>query len=246
LGYCLAETENFMNHFLSMPAIGMFVTLFFYFLALGAYQRWKWVFLNPVLVASVCIIALLQLSGVPFEAYNRGGQWVSFFLGPSVVALGVLFYEQLPHIKKQLPSFLLAVCTGGFLSMVSVLVISLLLYAEGVVVRSLVTKSVTSPIAIEVTTLLGGIPELAAGVVIAVGILGNALGPAFLRWAGIRQEAAIGTALGTAAHGIGTARAVEMGPLPGAFSGLAMVANGFFTALAAPYLTEWAFRWWLG
>ena len=111
--------------------------------------------------------------------------------------------------------------------------------APDVIIKSIVSLSVTTPIAIEITNITQGIPSLTAGVVIAVGIFGNAFGPGFLKLLGIKSETAMGTALGTAAHGIGTARALEVGHLSGAYSGLAMCVNGIMTTLISPYVVIW-------
>ena len=150
-----------------------------------------------------------------------------------------MFYEKFGEIRHNLIPFFISVLSGGIIAIFSVAVIAVFLHAPDIITRSLVSKSVTTPIAIEVTEILKGIPSITAGVVIAVGIFGNAFGPAILKFLGIKSKNALGTALGTAAHGIGTARALEEGKLTGAYSGMAMCVNGILTAFAAPYVTEW-------
>lgn len=226
-----------MKEFIQLPVFGVFITLIAYFIALRIRKKWNYFLLNPVLIAISGIILLLLALDIDFEDYNRGGQFISFFLGPAVVALGVFFYEKYEEVKQNLKIFLLAVSLGGISGIVSVVLFLVLLKAPDVVINSLAAKSVTTPIAIEISILLNGIPEITAGVVIAVGILGNAFGPYILKITGIKNKIAIGTALGTTAHGIGTARAFEEGELAGVYSGLAMCLNGIITALLAPYLT---------
>ena len=121
-------------------------------------------------------------------------------------------------------------------------IIAILINAPEVIIRSLASKSVTTPIAIEITRITGGIPSITAGVVIAVGIFGNAFGPSILKLTGIKSKSAMGTALGTAAHGIGTARALEEGKLTGAYSGMAMCINGLVTAVVTPWFLTWILK----
>lgn len=227
-----------MQQFFQLPVFGVFITLIAYFLAVKLRKRWNYILLNPVLIAITGIIIFLLIFQIDFESYNAGGKYISFFLGPSVVALGVFFYEKYEEVKQNLKIFVFAVLAGGITGILSVIILLLLLQAPEVIIRSLAAKSITTPIAIEVTRLVDGIPEITAGIVIAVGIFGNAFGPFILKKSGIKSKIAIGTALGTAAHGIGTARAFEEGKIQGVYSGLAMCLNGIITALLAPYLIE--------
>lgn len=231
-----------MNGFFDLPIFGVFITLLVFYIAQAIRLRVRFVLLNPVLISITLIISFLFLFDIPFEDYNKGGQYLSFFLGPSIVALGVLFYEKYKEIKHNMASFLIAVIIGGLISIVSVSVIAILLHAPEIVIKSIAAKSVTTPIAIEITKITGGVPAITAGVVIAVGIFGNAFGPGILKFAGIKSKSAIGTALGTAAHGIGTARALEEGKLTGAYSGLAMCINGLLTAIVTPYFLDWILK----
>lgn len=228
-----------MKEFFELPVFGIVVTLAAYFFAAKIKRKYDYLLLNPVLVAIALIIIFLLIFDIPYTDYNTGGRYLSFFLGPAVVALGVFFYEKLQEIKRNLKAFLLAVAAGGVSGILSVVLLLLLFRVPHLMINSLAAKSVTTPIAIEITRLTGGIPEITAGIVIAVGIFGNAFGPFLLKFLGIKSKLAIGTALGTAAHGIGTARAFEEGELPGVYSGLAMCVNGILTALLVPYILHW-------
>ena len=185
------------------------------------------------------LVLFLVVFDVSIADYNKGGIYVSFFLGPTIVALGVLFFEKYQMIKHNIYPFLFAVCCGGIISIFSVSCIAIFMNAPEELIRSIIPISVTTPIAIEITKITQGIPSITAGVVIVVGIFGSAVGPAFLKGLGIKSITAMGTALGTASHGIGTARAIEEGHLPGAYSGLAMCVNGVLTTLIAPYVVIW-------
>lgn len=228
-----------MTELYNLPIFGIVMTLVAFFSARALRAKIKFVLFNPVLIAITLIILFLVVFEVSFEDYNKGGKYLTFFLGPSIVALGVLFFEKYQLIKHNIYPFLMAVCCGGIISILSVSLLTIFMNAPDVIIKSIVSLSVTTPIAIEITKITEGIPSLTAGVVIAVGIFGNAFGPGFLKLIGLKSETAMGTALGTAAHGIGTARALEVGHLSGAYSGLAMCVNGILTTLIAPYVVIW-------
>jgi predicted murein hydrolase (TIGR00659 family) len=227
-----------MKEIFQLPVFGVFITLAAFVVATRIKKKWNYILFNPVLLAINFIIIFLLVFKVDFEDYNNGGKFLSFFLGPAVVALGVFFYEKYAEVKQNLKPFLIAVTAGGVSGILSVVFILILFRVPDFIVQSLAAKSVTAPIAIEITKLVGGVPEITASIVIAVGIFGNAFGPLILRVLGIKNKIAIGTSLGTAAHAIGTARAFEEGKLPGVYSGLAMCLNGIITALLTPYILD--------
>ncbi|MGW1455018.1 LrgB family protein [Salegentibacter agarivorans] len=227
-----------MQEFFQLPIFGVFISLIAFAGARKLQKKFNYALLTPVLVAIVFIICFLLILNIDFEDYNRGGKFISFFLGPSVVALGVFFYEKYEEVKQNLKVFLLSVAVGGISGVLTVIIFLLILKVPDFIIESLAAKSVTTPIAIEITKLTNGIPEITAGIVIAVGIFGNAFGPFILKKLGIKSKIAIGTALGTAAHGIGTARAFDESKLAGVYSGLAMCVNGIITALITPYLLQ--------
>ena len=156
-------------------------------------------------------------------------------LGPSVVALGYVLYEQLEHIKGNVISILSAVFVGSIVGIVSVVLIAKVLGADHILIASLAPKSVTTPIAISLAEKTGGIPALAAAFVVICGIFGGLVGPVILRRIGIKSKIAKGLAMGSASHALGTARAMEMGAIEGAISGLAIGLMGIMTALLIPF-----------
>jgi predicted murein hydrolase (TIGR00659 family) len=216
-------------------------TLALYAGARALYRRVKFFLLNPVLVSVAVLIAALKLARVDYETYMRGGQFIHFFLAPAVVALGVPLYRQLEQLKRRSLPILASTSLGSVTGILSATLPTGLLGASPAVIRSLAPKSVTTPIAIGIAEVLGGLPSLTAAVVIATGILGAVLGPPFLRLLGVRSPVAFGLAMGAASHGIGTARALEEGDLEGASSGLAIGLNGVLTAVLAPWLVRLVF-----
>lgn len=208
-------------------------------IAIYAGTRWLYVrtrlaLLNPALITIVAIMLLLYATATPYANYDRGAHLLTLLLGPAVVALGVPLVQQLGEIRRHARAILVAIVAGSITGIVTGAGISLLLGAPANVVRSLAPRSVTTPIAMAIAARIGGIPSLSALVAIATGVIGGAIGPALLRAVGVRSRLATGLALGAAAHGLGTARAVEEGDVEGAASGMAMGLNGLVTALLVP------------
>ncbi len=205
-----------------------------YFLAARIQARYRSFLLNPMLIAVTVLIVALELTGVPYATYDRGGSLLSFFLGPAVVALGVPLYRQAHEIARRGVAILGSVLLGSLLGILSGTLVAAWLGAPPEIVRTLAARSVTTPIAIAVVAQVGGLPPLAAAISVATGLIGGVFGPPILRRIGVRSRTAFGLALGSAAHGLGTARAVQEGPVEGATSGLAIGLMGLATAILAP------------
>jgi predicted murein hydrolase (TIGR00659 family) len=215
-------------------------TLVVFALARALYRKTRFFLLHPVLLSVAALIAALRLTRVPYETYMQGGQLIHFFLAPAVVALGLPLYRELERLGRASLPILASTAAGSLVGVLTAVLPAGLLGASPALLATLAPKSITTPIAIGVSEVLGGLPPLTAAVVIATGILGAVLGPPFLRAIGVRSPTAFGLAMGAASHGIGTARAMEEGQLAGAASGLALGLNGALTALAAPWLLSLA------
>ena len=210
------------------------ITFGLFFVAKWLQKRTGILLLNPILLTIAALIVFLKLTGVSYEAYSQGGRLIEFWLKPAVVALGVPLYLQLEMIRKQLLPILLSQLAGCLVGVSSVVLIAQLLGASPEVVLSLAPKSVTTPIAMEVAQSVGGIPSLTAVIVFGCGLLGGIIGPAVLDRCHVNSRVARGLALGSAAHGLGTARAIELGAVEGAISGLAIGLMGVITSLLIP------------
>ncbi|MXP62522.1 LrgB family protein [Roseomonas sp. M0104] len=194
---------------------------------------------NPVVFAVAILVALLLASGVEYRAYFEGAQFVHFLLGPATVALAVPLYRQWRHVRASAPAALLAVVSGGAVAAAVGVALGWAFGASPAVVASLAPRSVTTPVAMGIAEQIGGLPGLTATVVLASGVVGATLGPLVLNAARIRDWRARGLAMGTAAHGLGTARALSVNTAAGAFSGLGMGLNALATALLLPLV--WRF-----
>lgn len=197
-------------------------------------RRTGWVLLNPILLTIASLILFLKLTGISYETYQEGGQLIEFWLKPAVVALGVPLYLQLEMIKKQLLPILLSQLVGCLVGIVSVVLVAKLLGATPDVICSLAPKSVTTPIAMEVSNTTGGIPSLTAAVVVLVGLFGAVFGFKILTLGRVKSPIAQGLSMGTASHAIGTSASMEISRKYGAYASLGLTLNGILTALLTP------------
>lgn len=214
------------------------LTFIVFYLAKVLQKKTGMVILNPILVTMIMLISFLEVSGIDYETYYEGGKLIEFWLKPAVVALGVPLYLQLESIKKQLVPILVSQLVGCLVGIVSVVLIAKYMGASTPVVVSLAAKSVTTPIAMEVTQALGGIPALTAAIVVCVGIFGALFGFKVLTWGKVGSPIAQGLSMGTASHAVGTSAAMEVSGKYGAFASLGLTINGILTALLTPIVME--------
>ena len=200
----------------------------------GLQRKTGWVLLNPILLTMFSVILFLKLTGISYDTYQEGGKLIEFWLKPAIVALGVPLYLQLEMIKKQWLPILLSQLAGCLVGLVSVILIAKGMGASTEVICSLAPKSVTTPIAMEVSAATGGIPSLSAAVVILVGLFGAVLGFKVMDFGHIKSPIAQGLSMGTASHAIGTSTAMDISGKYGAYASLGLTLNGIFTALLTP------------
>lgn len=214
------------------------LTFIVFYLAKLLQKKTGLVILNPILVTMILLISFLEVSDIDYETYYEGGKFIEFWLKPAVVALGVPLYLQLESIKKQLVPILVSQLVGCVVGIVSVVLIAKYMGASTPVVVSLAAKSVTTPIAMEVTQALGGIPALTAAIVVCVGVFGALFGFKVLTWGKVGSPIAQGLSMGTASHAVGTSAAMEVSGKYGAFASLGLTINGILTALLTPIVME--------
>jgi predicted murein hydrolase (TIGR00659 family) len=216
------------------PFTSVAFTIAFYALAVLLHRRWRWI--PPIVVACVPIVILLLLFKEPYTEYNRGGNLLTWLLGPATVGLAVPMYKHGMALRRSLVKLAGIVLAGSVVGMATAGLTAWLLGAPLPVVMSAVPKSVTTPIAIEVCRELKGIPQITIAMVILAGVLGASFGVPLLRLAGVRDDRAIGAAIGTGSHGVGTASLVRHSELQAAVSSWAMASAGIFTSLLAALL----------
>ena len=236
----MRDLRDIWTYLSASPLLHLTLTLVAYQIGLAIYRRANLnPLLNPVLLSVIFIVTVLVTTGVRYETYFNGAQFVHFLLGPATVALAIPLYRQFERVRNSAIAVLASILVGSLTAMVSAVAVGWLLGGSRDSLISLAPKSVTAPVAMGITERLGGLPSLTAVLVILTGILGAMMGTHILNALGIKDWAARGLAMGTASHGIGTARALQVNEVAGAFSGLAMGINALATAVMLPLLWRW-------
>lgn len=234
------ELQDIWAFLAESPLLGLTATLVAFLLGHALWHRLGCTPLaHPVLVAMALLIPFLWLTGIEYDAYFEGAQFIHFLLGPATVALAVPLFDQLPRIRELLLPITVAVILGSLSAALSAVWIGAALGASRESLLALAPKSVTSPIAMGITERLGGLPSLTAGLVLITGALGCLIAPLVFRLLRIRDEAAQGLALGLAAHGFGTVQAFGRSAAAGAFAGLGLGLAGLVTAALVPLIAPW-------
>jgi len=226
------------------PLLWLTVTLFVYALSFRLYQASRFNPLaNPVALSIALLGTLLWITKTPYPTYFSGAQFVHFLLGPATVALAVPLYEQTSRLRKLWWPLLGGLAAGTLAGTFSAIGLAWAMGASKVTLASLAPKSVTTPVAMGITEQLGGLPSLTAVLVVSTGIVGAATARFLFNALRITDPTVRGFALGTAAHGIGTARAFQVSEEMGAFAGLAMGLTALFSALVLPWVVGPLLRW---
>ena len=189
---------------------------------------------NPLLLGSVFVILFLRLFEISYPDYQEGAGMVSWLLLPATVSLAVPLYEQWEALRKNAAAILSGIAAGVVVSLGSVLLLAWAFRLDRAAAVSLLPKSITTAIGADVAGELGGIPALTTAVIILTGIFGNLTAQAVCKWFRITEPVAKGVGIGSAAHAIGTTKALELGPVEGAMSSLSIAVAGILTALLCP------------
>ena len=196
-------------------------------------RKFKLAMFNPLLIAVICVIAVLVFGHLEYASYYEGGKYISYLLTPATVCLAVPLYEQISLLKKNLKAVMLGILSGVLASLVGVLLMAKLFGLSHEEYVTLLPKSITTAIGMGVSEELGGIVTITVAVIIITGILGNMIGETVCKIFHIEEPVAKGLALGTASHAIGTAKAMESGELEGAMSSLAIAVAGLLTVIGS-------------
>jgi predicted murein hydrolase (TIGR00659 family) len=219
------------------PLLWLTLTLAAYVAAQFVYVRSRGNALaNPVAGAVVILVVLLTATGTSYDTYFSGAQFVHFLLGPAVVALAVPLRENVGAVRRAIVPMAVALLAGSLTAILSAVGVAWLLGADALTIKSMIPKSVTAPIAMGIAEQIGGVPSLTAALVLITGVVGAMFGAPLLDLVRIKDPAARGFSLGTAAHGIGIARSFQESQIAGTFAGIAMGFNGFLTAILVPLL----------
>ncbi|MDU5107174.1 LrgB family protein [Clostridium sp.] len=213
---------------------GIIISLLAFEAGLLIYKKTKFPLFNPLLIAIALVISFLLIFKIDVDVYNKGGQFINMFLGPATVVLAVPLYKQFHLLKKHLLPILIGILIGSSIGISSVILLANIFGLEKVLTISLLSKSVTTPIGIEITNQLGGLAPVTVLSIVISGIIGSIIGPLLCKKFKINDKVAIGIALGTASHAVGTSKALELGETEGAMSSLSIGIAGIMTVFLAP------------
>ena len=226
------------NLILSSATVGIVISLLAYEIGLAAQRKWKLAVLNPLLISIALVIVFLVVFHVDYESYNMSAKYLSYLLTPATVSLAIPLYLQLDLLKKNIGAILGGVISGVIASLGTVLVMSVVFGLSHKEYVTMLPKSITTAIGMGVSEELGGYVTISVAVIIITGVLGNMIAEAVCRIARINEPIAKGLALGTSAHAIGTAKAMEMGEVEGAMSSLAIAVAGLLTVVGASVFVQ--------
>ncbi|MCW8416742.1 LrgB family protein [Fluoribacter dumoffii] len=213
------------------------VTIGMYFLVKQLYRRWSFWWLMPLILAPILVALMLHVLHVSYHDYFRGTKWLVLLLGPVTVAFAIPIYEQRALIRKHWPVLLIGVIAGSLTSIFSSWALATLLGLDENLRLSLLPRSISTPFAMEVSRVIGGIPDLTAIFVIITGILGAVVGEVILTWLSLNSSLARGAFFGVGAHAAGTAQARKIGHTEGTIASVAMILVGLLNVFLLPLLS---------
>ena len=214
---------------------GMAISLLGYEIGLIIKRKFKMAIFNPLLIAVVIVILFLVVFHVDYETYNSSAKYLSYLLTPSTVCLAVPLYQQLHLLRKNVKAVILGITSGVIISLTSVLLLSKLFGLNHQQYVTMLPKSITTAIGMGVSEEMGGLVTITVASIIITGILGNMMAELICKIFRITEPVAKGIAIGTSAHAVGTAKAIEMGEIEGAMSGLAIAVAGLLTVIMASF-----------
>ena len=226
---------------MSSEHFGFVLSIFIFLLAIQIKLWLGWDFLNPLLLSTMMIVGILLLSDIPYEEYKQGAGLLNYFLTPATVCLAIPLYKQWNLLKNNFKAVILGILAGTLSSIGSILLLGLAFHLPNEHISTLLPKSITTAIGMGISEEMGGYVTLTVAAIVLTGILGSILSDLVFRIFPIHHPIAKGLALGTSAHAIGTAKALEMGEVEGAMSSLAIVVAGILTVILVPVVNGMAF-----
>ncbi|MBM7699320.1 LrgB family protein [Kurthia huakuii] len=223
-------------------AFGLIGTVVIFYASKWLYARYEKIWLSPLLICPLILVIILLTTGTSYAQYNSGADILSTLLGPATVAFAVPMYKNYALLKKNALAIFASLLVGCIVAIVSSLMLALAAGLNNDMINSLVPRSITTPIAMDISTIIGGDPTMTAVFVIVTGLTGSIVGPIVIRTLRFRRAASKGLLLGMGAHGCGTSKAFEFGELEGTFSSLAMIVAALVSIILSetffPYLAK--------
>ena len=214
---------------------GVAISLVGYVIGVQLKKKFKLAVLNPLMISIIFVVGVVLLFKLDYPSYKKQAEILNYLLTPATIALAIPLYQQLSLLRKNLLAVICGIISGVFASMSSVLAMSVLFSLSHEDFVTLLPKSITTAIGMGVSEELGGIQTITVAVIIVTGVLGNVIGEGVCKLFRITEPISRGLALGTAAHAIGTAKAMEMGEIEGAMSSLSIAVAGLLTVVFASF-----------
>ena len=215
---------------------GIILTIIAFELGVTIRNKWRNPLLNPILIATILIIGFLTVTGIKYETYKVGGDYISFFLGPVTVLLAVPLYRHIQALKNNWLPILAGILVGCITSIACVIACAKIFNISKTLMLSLIPKSITIPMGSVVSEQIGGIPSITIVAIVITGITGAVTAPLVCRLFRIGNPVAQGVAIGTASHALGTTKAMEIGEVQGAMSSLSIGVAGVMTVFVTPVM----------
>lgn len=219
----------------SNPFFGIVLSVVLYLIGQKLHKRWPIPIFTPLVFAILSIIILLLVVDIPYETYNEGGRFINIWITPATVALAIKLEKNFEHLRSNVVAIVSGIGLGVVFHTLLIVLLSLTFQFNEELAATLFPKSVTTAIALGVSESLGGIASLTVAVVVFTGVLGAVVGPSLFKWLKISDPVAQGIATGSSSHAMGTSKAIEMGDVQGAMSGLSIVLTGIAVVIIAPF-----------
>lgn len=218
------------------PLFGVILSLITFEIGIFIFKKTKIALFNPLLIATIIVMSVLNYFHIPVSNYMIGGDLILFFLGPATIVLAIPLYQKISLLKKYSLPIIGGGIVGAITAVISVIVLGNILNIDHEILISFMPKSITTPIGIEVSRMLGGIPSITVFAIIITGITGNVTAPVIYSIFKVKHPIAKGIGLGISSHAVGTSRAIEMGEIEGAMSALSIVVAGIITIAFVPLM----------
>lgn len=215
---------------------GIILTIIAFELGVSIRNKWRNPLLNPILIATILIIGFLTVTGISYDTYKVGGDYISFFLGPVTVLLAVPLYRHIQALKNNWLPILTGIIVGSTASIVCVIACAKIFGISKTLMLSLIPKSITIPMGSVVSEQIGGIPSITIVSIVITGITGAVTAPLVCKYFCIKNPVAQGVAIGTSSHALGTTKAMDIGEVQGAMSSLSIGVAGVVTVFITPVL----------
>lgn len=227
-----------MKDLISTPLFAIMISLVAFEVGCIINRKTKLAILNPLLISIALVIMILKYFNISVSDYNKGGQFISFLLSPATVVLAVPLYKKIKLLKAHALPILVGIFVGTLSGITTTITLCHLFGLSKSLNLSMIPKSITTPIGVEVSKQLGGMPSITVAAIIITGIIGSIIAPVIFEILSIKDKVAIGVALGTASHAVGTSKAIEVGEIEGAMSSLSIGIAGIITVLISPVITR--------